>query len=72
MLVHSVAIFQRTIIQQNLKAQPPDIYLDLDIGSFGALQFSKVNEILAAAAPAKDAFRRRLERVLSAPTLPTG
>ena len=72
MLVHSVAIFQKTIIQQNLKAQPPDIYLDLDIGSFGALQFSKVNEILAAAAPAKDAFRRRLERVLSAPTLPTG
>ena len=71
MLVHSVAAFQKTIIQQNLKAEPPDIYLDLDVGQFGALQFNKINEILEAAAPAKILFKRRLERILSAPTLPT-
>lgn len=71
MLVHSVAIFQKTIIQQNLKVAPPDVYLDLDVGRFGALQFNRVNEILEAAEPAKDIFRRQLERVLTTPVLPT-
>ncbi len=71
MLVRSVTIFQKTIIRAQLKSAPPDIYLDLDVGQFGALQFNRVNEILEAAEPAKDVFRRQLERVLSAPTLPT-
>ena len=35
------------------------------------LQFNKINEILEAAAPAKIIFKRRLERILSAPPLPT-
>jgi NTE family protein len=69
MLVHSVAIFQKTIIRQNLQTSPPDIYIDLAVGHFGALQFNKVNEILEAAEPAKQAFREQLERVLSVPTL---
>lgn len=71
MLVHSLAIFQKTIIQHHLKAAPPDVYLDLNVGHFGALQFNRVNEILEAAEPAKDTFRRQLERVLSTPVLPT-
>ncbi len=70
MLVHSVAIYQRTIIQAHLKEAPPDVYLDLDVGQFGALQFNRVDEILEAAEAAKTAFRQRLERVLSVPTLP--
>jgi NTE family protein len=71
MLVHSVAIFQKTIIQQSLKSAPPDVYIDLNVGRFGALQFNRVNEILDAGKPAQTEFRRRLERVLSAPTLIT-
>ncbi len=66
MLVHSVAVLQRTIIAERLQRARPDIYLDLDVGSFGALQFHKVREILAAADDAKPAFRRSLERILSA------
>ena len=71
MLLHSVTIFQKTIIGAQLKASPPDIYLDLDVGQFGALQFNRVNEILEAAEAAKDDFRRQLVRILSTPTLPT-
>lgn len=71
MLVHSVTIFQKTIIRAHLKSAPPDVYLDLDVGQFGALQFNRVNEILEASEPAKAVFRRQLERVLSVPTLPT-
>lgn len=71
MLVHSVTIFQKTIIRSQLKSAPPDVYLDLDVGQFGALQFNRVNEILDAAEPTKAVFRRQLERVLSVPTLPT-
>lgn len=69
MLVHSVAIFQKTIIQQNLRVAPPDLYMDLDVGQFGALQFNKISEILEVAEPAKEIFKRRLERLLTAPTL---
>lgn len=71
MLLHSVTIFQKTIIRAHLKSAPPDVYLDLDVGRFGALQFNRVKEILQAAEPAKDVFRKHLERVLGAPTLPT-
>ncbi len=71
MLLHSVTIFQKTIIGAQLKASAPDIYLDLDVGQFGALQFNRVNEILEAAEAAKDDFRRQLERILSTPTLQT-
>ena len=71
MLLHSVTIFQKTIIRAHLKSAPPDVYLDVDVGRFGALQFNRVKEILQAAEPTKDLFRRQLERVLSAPTLPT-
>jgi NTE family protein len=64
MLVHSVAILQKTIIQAQMKIAPPDLYLDLDVGRFGALQFHLVNEILQAAEPAKETFRQELLRVL--------
>ncbi|MBU2534386.1 MAG: patatin-like phospholipase family protein, partial [Alphaproteobacteria bacterium] len=66
MLVHSVLIFQHTIIQNNLRVSPPDVYLDVNVGRFGFLQFNRVDEILAAAEPAKDILRRKLERALSA------
>lgn len=66
MLVHSISVFQKTIIQQQLLVTPPDLYLDLEVGRFGALQFNRVQEILEAAEPAKQAFREKLTRLLAA------
>jgi len=67
MLVHSVAIFQKSIIRERLRASQPDIYMDLAVGQFNALEFNKVRAILATAEPAKAEFRERLTRILSAP-----
>ncbi|MFT5507682.1 MAG: NTE family protein [Hyphomicrobiaceae bacterium] len=67
MLVHSVAIFQKTIIREHLKTAPPDVYLDLDVGQFGALQFNRAREILEAAEPFKNEFRQKLQQVLNVP-----
>lgn len=66
MLVQSLTILQKTIIGEHLKVAPPDIYMDVDVGRFGALQFNRVKEILTAVEPVKDELRAKLERVLSA------
>lgn len=65
MLVHSIAIFQKTIIRERLRNAAPDLYLDLDVGTFAALHFHRVHEILEAAEPAKAIFRDRLVRLLA-------
>jgi NTE family protein len=52
---------------------PPDIYLAPTVDQFGAGDFFRVKEILAAAEPAKEELRRRLERLIqSAPATATG
>jgi hypothetical protein len=47
----------------------PDIYIDVSVEKFNALEFYKPREILAAAAPAKLALRRQLARVMGSETL---
>jgi len=69
MLVQSLTILQKTIISEHLKVAPPDIYMDVDVGHFGALQFNRVKEILTAVEPVKEELRAKLERVLSAQTV---
>lgn len=71
MLVHSIAIFQKTIIRERLRHAAPDVYMDLDVGSFGALQFHRVMDILEAVEPAKATFRDRLIRLLATDPAPT-
>ncbi|HXF55974.1 MAG TPA: patatin-like phospholipase family protein [Hyphomicrobiaceae bacterium] len=67
-LMRSVQILEKSITREKLKSLQPDIYVDVSI-EFNALEFYKPREILAAAAPAKVALRRQLERVIASETV---
>lgn len=62
-------IFERTIIREKLKSRHPDVYIDAGTSRFQILDFLKVDEILEAAAPAKERLKQQLARVLEAETL---
>lgn len=68
-LLASPFIFERTIIREKLKSQQPDIYVAGGTSHFQVLDFLRLDEILAAAAPAKDRLKAQLARVLGAETL---
>ena len=68
-LVQSIQILQKTIIRERLRLAQPDLYFDFDLDAYGALQFHRAREILAAAEPAKDDFKRKVERLLAHPKL---
>ena len=63
--MQSVQILQKSITRQKLGIRRPDIYIDVDVDRFGALEFWKPREILAAAAPVKEQLKRQLDRVLA-------
>ena len=63
-LVSATQILQRSIVREKLKASRPDVYIDVDVDNFNVLEFHRFKEVLAAAQPAKEQLRRRLERVL--------
>ena len=67
----SSQIMQRTIVREKLKAQQPDIYIDVEVDAYYVLDFHRFKQILAAAAPAKEQLRRQLDRVLASQTLET-
>ena len=62
-------ILQRSIVREKLKASQPDIYIDVDVYAFHALEFHRFRDVLAAAAPAKEALKRQLARVLGVATV---
>jgi NTE family protein len=62
-------IFERTIIKEKLRYRHPDVYVDAGTSRFQILDFLKIDEILAAAAPAKERLKAQLARVLEAETL---
>ena len=64
----SSQIMQRSIVREKLKAQQPDIYIDVEVDEFYVLDFHRFKDILAAAAPAKEQLRRQLARVLASQT----
>ena len=70
-LVASSQILQRSIVREKLKAQQPDIYIDVEVDAFNVLGFHKFRDILSAAAPAKEQLRRQLQRVLASQTAET-
>ncbi len=53
-----------TITAHKLKARAPDLMIRPSVGTFGTMDFSKIHEIFAASAPAKDELKRGLEKVL--------
>ena len=62
-------IFERTIIREKLRHRQPDIYIDAGTSRFQILDFLKVDEILAAAEPAKEKLKAQLARVLASEPL---
>lgn len=62
-------IFERTIIKEKLRHRHPDIYIDAGTSRFQILDFLKVDEILAAAEPAKERLKVQLARIMEAETL---
>lgn len=68
-LVHSLQIMEKSVTRQKLNWLKPDIYIDVDLDQFGALEFWRAKEVLEAAKPVKEAFRRQLQRVIGARTL---
>jgi NTE family protein len=68
-LVASSQIMQRAIVREKLKVRQPDVYVDVEVDEFYALDFHRLEHILAAAASAKEHLRRQLKRILSSHTL---
>jgi NTE family protein len=64
-LMASSQILQRSIVREKLKASQPDIYVDVEVDEFHALEFHRFEQVLGAAGGAKDQLKRQLERVLS-------
>jgi len=65
-LINAAQILQRTIVREKLKAQQPDVYIDVDeVDHFGVLDFHRFRQILEAAKPAQEQLRRQLTRILT-------
>ena len=62
-------IFERTIIREKLRSRHPDLYIDAGTSRFQILDFLKIDEILAAAEPAKERVKVQLSRLMEAETL---
>jgi NTE family protein len=65
----SLQILEKSITREKLQHTKPDIYIDVDLDQFNALEFHRAKEILAAAEPIRDKLRVQLGRVLGAETL---
>jgi NTE family protein len=63
-------IFERTIIREKLKTQQPDVLIQAGTSHFQLLDIWKIDDILAAAIPAKEDLKVKLDRILGAETLP--
>jgi NTE family protein len=64
-LFGSIRIMQQAIVDQKLRASPPDIYIRPELGDVRTLQFHKASEIYRQAESAKEQLKRELERVMS-------
>jgi len=64
-LVSSSQILQRSIVREKLKAQQPDIYIDVEVDEFHVLEFHRFEQVLTAAGRAKEQLKRQLDRVLT-------
>lgn len=62
----SAQIMMHSLTAHMMAAYPPDIYIRPHLSVFGALEFWRVKEILAAADKEKDNFKRQLSRKVEA------
>lgn len=63
--IGAAQITLHSIVKEKLKYEAPDILIRPQVGRFRVLDFYKINEILAAAEPAKVDFVINLEKLLS-------
>ena len=68
-LFASAFLFENSIVREKLKASTPDVLINAGTSNFQVLDFLKVDEILAAAEPAKERLKAQLDRILSVETL---
>lgn len=57
-------ILFHTVTRHKLNERAPDFLIRPSVGAFGTMDFTRIREILAAAAPAKAELKRSLEQVL--------
>ena len=62
----SIQVMQQAIVEQEMRARPPDIYIKPDLSDFRTLHFHKADEIYRHAQPAKRELKRRLQEWLGA------
>jgi NTE family protein len=59
--IGSMLIMFHQIAQLRRAVNPPDIYIEPPVGSFGALEFFRAEEMILAASKAKDQLKRALD-----------
>jgi NTE family protein len=57
-------ILFHSITREKLKSVAPDIFIRPEVGAFGALDYFRIGDILAAAKPAKEALKIKLSQRL--------
>ena len=68
-LVASSQILQRSIVREKLKAQQPDIYIDVEVDEFHVLEFHRFKDVMTAAGRARVGVLPAGERTPAAPML---
>jgi NTE family protein len=63
-LFGSIQIMQAAIVERQLRAHPPDIYIQPELHGIRTLQFHRADEIYRQAQPAKEELKRRLAEKL--------
>jgi NTE family protein len=63
-IFNTFQIMEKSIVRAKLRAAPPDIYVETEAMDIRLLEFHKAPRILAQAGPAKEYFKREVERRL--------
>jgi NTE family protein len=65
-VIGSQQIALRAIINEKLKSAAPDVLIRPEVSRYRVLDFLKIEDILAAAEPAREETKRALDKLLSA------
>lgn len=57
-------ILFRSIMREKLRQRPPDLLIRPAVGAFGTMDFMRIRDIFAAAAPARDELKRGLSQLI--------
>ena len=60
----SIQIMQQAIVDREIRANPPDIYIKPELHGIRTLQFNRADEVYRQAQPAKEELKRRLTEEL--------